>query len=364
MDKLTKLLSKITGDKPPAPLPPSVQQQNLPTVTAQVPAPNSFIASPASPAPSASTSTPPVYTPAPGTTKPSPQEQFFKAIKEERYEDVKQLLLLTPPQIDISQLDPKTGMSALRIALKAKNDRLAQLLVAQGQAPINAETRGGETPLISAAQNGLLKTSKSLLRRGAEVNDHDVLRKTALHYGCENDIENVELIQALLDAGADKDKADTLGNTPLSIACHKGHVNVVKLLLERGAVASSKGKDKNHTPLLEACHVQNGKAAAEIIDVLLARGASLDCYSERGETPFMVAVEYRNLAALKALVANLHNDSATVATYLNKPNDKGETAWAIVNSPAYNRPELGYVSGYMQMVDDIKTLLINYGATQ
>ena len=78
----------------------------------------------------------------------------------------------------------------------------------------------------------------------------------------------------------------------------------------------------------------------------------------------MVAVEYRNLAALKALVANLHNDSATVTTYLNKPNDKGETAWAIVNSPAYNRPELGYVSGYTQMVDDIKTLLINYGATQ
>lgn len=364
MDKLTKFVSKISGDKPPKSLPPSVQQQNLPNVTAQAPAPNSLIASPASPAPSASASTPPVYNPAPGTTKPSPQEQFLKAVKEGKYDDVKQLLLSTPPQINISQLDPKTGMSALRIALNAKDDRLAQLLVAQGQAPINAETRGGETPLISAAQNGLLKSSKSLLRRGAEVNDQDIFRKTALHHACGNKAENVELVQALLDAGADKDKADGTGNTPLSIACAKGHVNVVKLLLDRGALADNSGKDKDQTPLLEACRTATGKAAADIITMLLAKGASLDCYSNRGETPVMVAIEYRNLEALKALVANLDGNSVTVAAYLNKPNDKGETAWSIVNSPAYDRPELGYVSGYTQMLDDIKSLLINCGAAQ
>lgn len=255
-------------------------------------------------------------------------------------------------------------MSALRMALTAKNDALAQLLVAQGQAPVNAEAGNGVTPLILAAENGLLKTSKSLLRRGAEVNAQDVFRKTALHHACENENENVELIQALLDAGADKNKPDTVGNTPLSLACKNGHVNVVKLLLERGAVINKPGKANDHTPLLEACKVQNGKASAEIIDVLLARGASPDCYSERGETPFTVAVVYKNFAALQALIANLDDDSATVTAYLRKPNDNGQTAWAIVNSPQYNRPELGYVSGHAQMLDDIKSLLINHGASQ
>lgn len=189
-------------------------------------------------------------------------------------------LLLKPPQIHISELDPESGISALRIALNAKNDALAQLLVAQGLAPVNAETPGGETPLMLAVRNDLLKTSKSLLRRGAEVSDQDVSKRTALHHGCENKRENVELIQALLDAGAEKDKADATGNTPLSIACRNGHVNVVKLLLERGAVVNKSGKGKDHTPLLEACKVENGKACADIINVLCAKGASLDCYSE------------------------------------------------------------------------------------
>lgn len=254
-------------------------------------------------------------------------------------------------------------MSALRIALNAKNDLLAQLLVAQGHAPVNAETRGGETPLILAVRNDLLKTSKSLLQRAAEVNDQDVLRKTALHYGCDNKNENVELIRALLDAGADMDKADIAGNTPLSIACENGHVNVVKLLLEKGAVVNKSGKGNDHTPLLEACKLENGKASAEIIRMLCANGASLDCYSERGETPFLVAVKYKNPAALGALVANLGADSARVTAYLNKPNDKGETAWTIFNSPEYNRSELGYVPGYTGVLDDTKSLLIKHRAT-
>jgi hypothetical protein len=35
-----------------------------------------------------------------------------------------------------------------------------------------------------------------------------------------------------------------------------------------------------------------------------------------------------------------------------------------VNSPEYDRRELGYVSGYTEMLDDIKNLLIKCRATQ
>jgi ankyrin repeat protein len=364
MDKLTKLLSKVTGEKLAAPPPPPVQQQNLPSVTAQPPTPSSFIPARPSPAPPGGATTCPVYGTSSGSAQPSAQDQFFKAVEEGNYEEVNKALLSKPAQINISELDQKSGMSALRIALTAKNDLLAQLLVAQGNAPVNAEARGGETPLILAVRNDLLKTSKSLLRRGAAVNDQDMLRKTALHYGCENKNENVELVQALLDACADKDKTDGIGNTPLSIACRKGHVNVVKLLLERGAVVNQSGKGKDQTPLLEACKLENGKASADIIDVLCANGASLDCYSELGETPFLVAIKYKNFSALEALIAKLGDDPAKITAYLNKPNDRGETAWTIVSSPEYDRRELGYLPSHIKMLDDIKSLLIKHRATQ
>lgn len=363
MDKLTKLLSKVTGEKPAAPPPAPSQQQNLPSITAQPPTPSSLIPASPSSAPVGGATTRPVYGTSSGSAQPSPQDQFFKAVKEGNSGEVKKALLSKPLQISISELDPESGMSALRIALTLKNDLLAQLLVTQGNAPVNAETRGGETPLILAVRNELLKTSKSLLRRGAEVNDQDVLRKTALHYGCEHKKENLELIQALLDAGADLDKVDSTGNTPLSIACKNGHVNIVKLLLERGAVVDKSGKDKDRTPLLEACKLEDGKASAEIISMLFAKDASLDCYSARGETPFLVAVKYKNPAALGALVANLGADSARVTAYLNKPDDNGETAWTIFNSTEYNRSELSGVSGYIGLLDDIKSLLIQYRAT-
>lgn len=361
MDKLTKLLSKVIGDEPPAPPAPSVQQQNLPSITTQAPAPSSSIPAPALPAPPGS-STRPVYGPASGSARPSPQEQFFEAVRKGQYEKVNQALSLKPLQIDISQLEPTSGMSALRIALDAKNDALAQLLIAQGHAPVNAETKAGNTPLMLAVRSDLLKTSKSLLRRGAEVNDQDIFRKTALHHGCDNENENVELIQALLDAGADKNKADTLGATPLALACNKGHAGIVKLLLERGAAVNRPGKGMDYTPLLEACKATDAKASAEIIDLLLAKGASVDCCSERGDTPFMVAIEFQNSAALEALVASLGDDAAAVTAYLNKPNNKGMTAWKVVTHPDYDRSALGYGPGYAQRIDDIKSLLVKYRA--
>jgi hypothetical protein len=58
--------------------------------------------------------------------------------------------------------------------------------------------------------------------------------------------------------------------------------NVVKLLLESAVAESKPGKDKDRTPLLEACKLGNGKASGGIIGTLCAKGASLDCYSERG----------------------------------------------------------------------------------
>ena len=50
---------------------------------------------------------------------------------------------------------------------------------------------------------------------------------------------HLEVVECLLDAGADKDKADNAGCTPLHLAANQGHQAVVKCLLDAGD-----GKDK------------------------------------------------------------------------------------------------------------------------
>ena len=43
------------------------------------------------------------------------------------------------------------------------------------------------------------------------------------------------MVQGLLDSGAEVNKADGGGNTPLHGAAYHGHTDVVQLLLARGA---------------------------------------------------------------------------------------------------------------------------------
>ena len=60
---------------------------------------------------------------------------------------------------------------------------------------------------------------------------------------------HVEIVQLLLSAGADKDKADNNGWTPLIWAAGGGHVEIVRLLLAAGADKDKADKD-GWTPLI------------------------------------------------------------------------------------------------------------------
>ena len=46
---------------------------------------------------------------------------------------------------------------------------------------------------------------------------------------------HVDVVRMLLEQGADINKARDIGATPLYIASQKGHVDVVRMLLEQGA---------------------------------------------------------------------------------------------------------------------------------
>lgn len=100
------------------------------------------------------------------------------------------------------------------------------LLAACGGVPV--------TPLIAAAREGDTVQIRSLVAKGADVNEPaGVNGWTPLEHAVHKN--QIGSVQALLDAGADPNAASPGGTTPLIMAAGYGYTPIVELLLNRGA---------------------------------------------------------------------------------------------------------------------------------
>lgn len=95
------------------------------------------------------------------------------------------------------------------------------------------------TPLQRAAQDGNLKDIKQVLENTADddtpttVNTADESGQTALHFAADRG--HAEIVQTLLEAGANANAADLEGISVLQAAVIAGHSKVAAILLKYGA---------------------------------------------------------------------------------------------------------------------------------
>jgi ankyrin repeat protein len=84
-----------------------------------------------------------------------------------------------------------------------------------------------------------------LLEFGAEVDRRDGSGRTPLIAACrEGEEGHDEVVRVLLDAGADVDASEETGRRALYYACAAGHTLTARLLLDRGADVSARhGRD-------------------------------------------------------------------------------------------------------------------------
>ena len=78
------------------------------------------------------------------------------------------------------------------------------------------------------------------------MNAKDIQGWTPLHEAAE--AGRTDIVQLLLDAGADVEASDKYGRTPLHTACEFGNTTTVQLLLEQGADPNARNK-WDRTPL-------------------------------------------------------------------------------------------------------------------
>jgi ankyrin repeat domain-containing protein 17 len=86
-------------------------------------------------------------------------------------------------------------------------------------------------------------------------------------YGCAGGHEDV--VRVLLDAGANVEDHNENGHTPLMEAASAGHVQVAKILLEHGAGINTHSNEFKESALTLACY----KGHLEMVRFLLEAGA-------------------------------------------------------------------------------------------
>ncbi|XP_068908725.1 ankyrin repeat domain-containing protein 17 isoform X12 [Tenebrio molitor] len=200
------------------------------------------------------------------------------------------------------------GESLLSLACSAGYYELAQVLLAMHA---NVEDRGikGEcTPLMEAASAGHLDIVKLLVKHGADVNAQSTSGNTPLMYGCAGG--HTKVVEFLLENGANVEDHNENGHTPLMEAASAGHVDLAKILLKRGAGINTHSNEFKESALTLACY----KGHLEMVRFLLEAGADQEHKTDEMHTALMEAsmdghVEVARLLLDSGAQVNMPTDS-------------------------------------------------------
>ena len=203
---------------------------------------------------------------------------------------------------------------------------ICNLLIAAGSS-VNRPNSRGHTPLFVSSDRGHLGCVNLLLSSGAlpasEMRDGS--KRTALHAACKRG--NVQVVRLLVEAGALVDHvASSPWFTPLHSACRQQHVDVAALLLDLSASVdaiapgeespSSLGNMKgNHTCKPSPASVEDAGGVATMPTPLAIASAKghcsivallIDCHADvsrpNPRPPLLLAVEAGHVAVAEALL--------------------------------------------------------------
>ena len=186
------------------------------------------------------------------------------------------------------QIEMTLDQQELWYAASANNVEKVNRLLSCGMLDINLnfECLHGP-PLFRAAVGGHKEVVQILLNRGANPNKRGFCGRTPLH-GAAMQINarkgHEEVVQLLLDRRANPNNSDDSGGTPLGAAAAYGHTILVQLLLAAGADPDKKNND-GWTPL----HFASDNGYKDTVQELLDGGACQKMQTGKGSTSLLLA---------------------------------------------------------------------------
>ncbi|XP_067391784.1 ankyrin repeat and SOCS box protein 10 isoform X2 [Emydura macquarii macquarii] len=197
------------------------------------------------------------------------------------YLDCLRHLLLRGADVDFAP----GGKTALHEACAAARTECVRLLLSFGAEP-EAVSEAGYRPLHLCKSPDSLQCAQLVLQHGASVNSRtEEEEDTALHVAARHGLQ--EHVQLFLRHGAWLEAKNEEGQTPLNAACAQTHppeeleryYGICQQLVQSGANVDAADQDQQR-PLHQACKNAN----ARVVEVLLARGASVNIMSYSGNT--------------------------------------------------------------------------------
>ncbi len=195
--------------------------------------------------------------------------------------DVATLRTLLEQNRDID-MPGKRGKTALMLASARGDPELARGLLELGADPNRFNQTGG-TALMYAAQYNRIDIVQLLIARGAQVNAQGGKYWSALMIAVLKG--HTAMVETLLAGGADPNLPDMLGATPLIRAVERGHDKIAKRLIDTGSVEVNDSDKQGVTAL----HLAAAAGDLELVKLLLGRGARVDAVTADGQTPIMLA---------------------------------------------------------------------------
>ena len=183
--------------------------------------------------------------------------------------------------------------------------------------------------LNDAIQGGRVEDVKNIINKDrTKVYDKDKWGYTFLYAAVLQG--HLEIVEYLLQKGADVNTKNLEGFTPLHDSAYKGRVEMVRLLLAKGADANAKDISKN-TPLHEAVVANRNDIDdyyyIEIVKLLLSNGAIVNYKNNKGETPLHLASRGNSFEIVKLLAskgADVNNQNNLGNTPLHETAETGD----------------------------------------
>lgn len=203
--------------------------------------------------------------------------------------------------IDINakiNLTNSTGNNALLNGVKKDFEQIVKVLLERKANP-NISDSDGKTPLHIATQKRNIIMTRMLLNANCNtVNSQDSKGNTPLIYACYNECS--EIVEELLNYGADPNIYNYIGETPLQIVFNVSNYRIIHLLTQGGANINKQYGNNRETVLHIAC--KNGQT--DFVFYFINNGANVNIQCNNGSTPLYYACFYNRLEIAEILLEN------------------------------------------------------------